>query len=76
MSAAEVDALEAAGCSDNPLVKLVSYLKSGLPEVRVKARKSILPPQLAVLLAEKYNYKFTILADKGEAYEAVFHKLA
>lgn len=73
-STAEIDMTTPAGCSDNPLVKLVELLKSGAQKISVKARKDVLPLQIATLLAEKYSYSFTLKSSSGDTYEAVFLK--
>ncbi|MEM1669017.1 MAG: hypothetical protein QXM53_10205 [Thermofilaceae archaeon] len=68
------DLADSTGCSDNPLARFIGALREGASRVRVKAKQSVLPQQLAMLLAEKYGYELRFSGSVGEVYEALLVK--
>jgi len=71
----QLDLSSPGGCSDNPLTRLITVLKEGLPEVRVKSKTNIVPYGLAKLLGDKYGYSVEVLESSGEDVLYLFKKI-
>ncbi len=62
------------GCSDNPISYLLKILEEGHGEFTVLTKKTLIPLELARLIAMRKGYRVDVISDVGDELKLRFYR--